>query len=99
MGCIIGEYGKVQVGVLGSANTPNRCGRDVARDVREPDLRCTARRLNLFARVQACMQIIKLLFSAPWSPQGVNTKWAINSVGDLRGIKWLAYGPGTAKIA
>ncbi|MDB5891242.1 MAG: C4-dicarboxylate transporter substrate-binding protein [Polaromonas sp.] len=44
-------------------------------------------------------QGIKLLFSVPWAPQGIFTKREINSVGDLRGIKWRAYSPATAKIA
>ena len=44
-------------------------------------------------------QGIKLLFSVPWAPQGIYTKREINSVGDLRGIKWRAYSPATAKIA
>ena len=44
-------------------------------------------------------QGIKLLFSVPWAPQGIFSKREVNSVGDLRGIKWRAYSPATAKIA
>ena len=44
-------------------------------------------------------QGIKLLFSVPWAPQGIFSKREINSVGDLRGIKWRSYSPATAKIA
>ena len=44
-------------------------------------------------------QGMKLLFSVPWAPQGIYSKREINSVGDLRGIKWRAYSPATAKIA
>ena len=44
-------------------------------------------------------QGIKLLFSVPWAPQGIYSRREINSVGDLRGIKWRAYSPATAKIA
>ncbi len=44
-------------------------------------------------------QGIKLLFSVPWAPQGIFSKREISSVGDLRGIKWRAYSPATAKIA
>ena len=44
-------------------------------------------------------QGIKLLFSVPWAPQGIYSKREINSVGDLRGIKWRAYSPATARIA
>ena len=44
-------------------------------------------------------QGMKLLFSVPWAPQGIYTKKEIASVADLRGIKWRAYSPATAKIA
>lgn len=44
-------------------------------------------------------QGMKLLFSVPWPPQGIYAKKEINSVADLRGIKWRAYSPATAKIA
>ncbi|WP_395699864.1 TRAP transporter substrate-binding protein [Aquabacterium sp.] len=44
-------------------------------------------------------QGMKLLFSVPWPPQGIYTKKLINSVADMRGIKWRAYSPATAKIA
>jgi len=44
-------------------------------------------------------QGIKLLFSVPWAPQGIYVKKEIGSVADLRGIKWRAYSPATAKIA
>lgn len=44
-------------------------------------------------------QNIKLLFTVPWAPQGIYSKKEIGSVADLRGIKWRAYSPATAKIA
>ncbi len=44
-------------------------------------------------------QGMKMLFSVPWPPQGIYTKREISSVADLRGIKWRAYSPATAKIA
>ena len=44
-------------------------------------------------------QGMKLLFSVPWPPQGIYSKKEISSVSDLRGIKWRAYSPATAKIA
>lgn len=44
-------------------------------------------------------QGIKLLFTVPWPPQGIYTKKEISSVADMRGIKWRAYSPATAKIA
>jgi TRAP-type transport system periplasmic protein len=48
---------------------------------------------------QLAGQGMKLLFSVPWPPQGIYTKKPINSVADMRGIKWRAYSPATAKIA
>ncbi len=42
---------------------------------------------------------MKLLFAVAWPSQGIYTKKEINSVADLRGIKWRAYSPATAKIA
>ena len=44
-------------------------------------------------------QGIKLLYTVAWPPQGIYTKKEIASVADLRGIKWRAYSPATAKIA
>ncbi len=44
-------------------------------------------------------QGIKLLYAVAWPPQGIYTKKEIASVADLRGIKWRAYNPATAKIA
>jgi hypothetical protein len=35
----------------------------------------------------------------PWPPQGIYTKKEIQSVADMRGIKWRAYSTATAKIA
>ena len=44
-------------------------------------------------------QGIKVLFMVPWAPQGIYSKKEVSSVADLRGIKWRAYSPATAKIA
>ena len=44
-------------------------------------------------------QGIKALFMVPWAPQGIYVKKEIASVADLRGVKWRAYSPATAKIA
>ena len=35
----------------------------------------------------------------PWPPQGIYVKKEIGSVADMRGLKWRAYSPATAKIA
>jgi TRAP-type C4-dicarboxylate transport system substrate-binding protein len=44
-------------------------------------------------------QGMKLLYAVAWPPQGIYAKKEINSVADLRGIKWRAYSPATGKIA
>lgn len=44
-------------------------------------------------------QGMKMLFSVPWPPQGIYSKKPVTSVADLRGSKWRAYSPATAKIA
>ena len=44
-------------------------------------------------------QGMKLLYAVAWPSQGIFTKKEINSVADLRGIKWRAYSPATGKIA
>jgi TRAP-type C4-dicarboxylate transport system substrate-binding protein len=40
-----------------------------------------------------------LLYSVAWPPQGIYSKKPLNSAADLRGIKWRAYSPSTARIA
>ncbi len=44
-------------------------------------------------------QGMMLLYSVPWPPQGIYSKRPLNSVADLKGIKWRAYSPATARIA
>jgi TRAP-type transport system periplasmic protein len=44
-------------------------------------------------------QGMKLLFSVPWPPQGIYANKPLNSVADMKGLKWRAYSPATAKIA
>ena len=44
-------------------------------------------------------QGIKMLFTVPWPPQGIYSKKLINSAVDMKGIKWRAYSPATARIA
>jgi TRAP-type C4-dicarboxylate transport system substrate-binding protein len=43
-------------------------------------------------------QGIKLLFMVPWAPQGVYTKKDINTIEDMKGLKWRAYNVGTARL-
>ena len=40
-----------------------------------------------------------LLYSVAWPPQGIYTKKPLASAADLKGIKWRAYSPATARIA
>lgn len=43
-------------------------------------------------------QGIMLLFAVPWAPQGVYAKKDINSLDDMKGLKWRSYNVGTARI-
>jgi TRAP-type C4-dicarboxylate transport system substrate-binding protein len=43
-------------------------------------------------------QGIQVLFSVPWGPQGMYAKKDINTIEDMRGLKWRAYNVGTARI-
>jgi TRAP-type C4-dicarboxylate transport system substrate-binding protein len=40
-----------------------------------------------------------LLYAVPWPPQGIFVKKPIQSAADLKGVKWRAYNPATARIA
>ena len=44
-------------------------------------------------------QGMTVLYVVPWPPQGLYTKKPISSAADLKGIKWRAYSPATARIA
>ena len=44
-------------------------------------------------------QGIKPLYAVPWPPQGIFSKKPINNVTDMKGLKWRAYSPATARIA
>ena len=44
-------------------------------------------------------QGMKLLFTVAWPPQGIFINKEIGSVAEMRGLKWRAYSPATAKIA
>jgi TRAP-type C4-dicarboxylate transport system substrate-binding protein len=44
-------------------------------------------------------QGIVVLFAVPWAPQGIYAKKDINTVDDMKGLKWRAYNVGTARIA
>ncbi|MGZ3409450.1 MAG: TRAP transporter substrate-binding protein [Xanthobacteraceae bacterium] len=44
-------------------------------------------------------QGLMVLFSVAWPPQGIFAKNPINSVADMKGLKWRAYNVGTSRIA
>ena len=44
-------------------------------------------------------QGLMLLFGVPWGPQGIYAKKDINSLEDMKGLKWRAYNVGTSRIA
>jgi TRAP-type C4-dicarboxylate transport system substrate-binding protein len=44
-------------------------------------------------------QGMKLLYAVPWPPQGIYTNRKLESAADMKGLKWRAYSPATAKIA
>ena len=44
-------------------------------------------------------QGMMLLYSVAWPPQGIYSKKTLNSAADMKGLKWRAYSPATARIA
>ncbi len=44
-------------------------------------------------------QGMKLLYTVPWPPQGIYSKKPLATVADMKGLKWRAYSPATARIA
>ena len=44
-------------------------------------------------------QGMSLLYAVAWPPQGIYVKKPIASAADLKGVKWRAYSPATARIA
>jgi TRAP-type C4-dicarboxylate transport system substrate-binding protein len=44
-------------------------------------------------------QGLMLLFAVPWGPQGIYAKKDLNTVEDMKGLKWRAYNVGTSRIA
>jgi TRAP-type C4-dicarboxylate transport system substrate-binding protein len=44
-------------------------------------------------------QGLMVLFAVPWPPQGIYAKKDLNTVADMRGLKWRAYNLGTTRIA
>jgi TRAP-type C4-dicarboxylate transport system substrate-binding protein len=42
---------------------------------------------------------LALLYAVPWPPQGIFVARPLASVADMRGLKWRAYSPATARLA
>ena len=62
-----------------------------------------ARKLDLAARPfvekRLAAQGLMLLFTVAWGPQGIYTRKDLNSVADMKGLKFRSYNAGTARIA
>ena len=52
-----------------------------------------------FLEKKLAEQGMMLLYTVAWPPQGIYVKKPINSAADLKGVKWRAYSPATARIA
>jgi len=52
-----------------------------------------------FLEKKLAEQGMSLLYAVPWPPQGIYVKKPISSGADLKGVKWRAYSPATARIA
>jgi len=52
-----------------------------------------------FMEKKLAEQGMALLYAVPWPPQGIYVKKPITSGADLKGVKWRAYSPATARIA
>ncbi|MFZ5782344.1 MAG: TRAP transporter substrate-binding protein [Pseudomonadota bacterium] len=48
---------------------------------------------------KAAAQGMMVLFAVPWPPQGLYAKKEINSLADMKGLKFRAYNRGTSRIA
>jgi TRAP-type C4-dicarboxylate transport system substrate-binding protein len=44
-------------------------------------------------------QGMMVLYAVPWPPQGIYSKKPLASANDMKGLKWRAYSPATARIA
>ncbi|MEP6740712.1 MAG: TRAP transporter substrate-binding protein [Caldimonas sp.] len=67
------------------------------------DSYAAAKKLDAASRpvIQAKLaeQGMMLLYTVPWPPQGIYVNKPISSAADLKGVKWRAYSPATARIA
>ena len=52
-----------------------------------------------FLEKKLAEQGMMVLYAVAWPPQGIYTKRTLNSAADMKGLKWRAYSPATARIA
>ncbi|MFM7025312.1 MAG: TRAP transporter substrate-binding protein [Limnohabitans sp.] len=52
-----------------------------------------------FVEKKLADQGMMVLYAVAWPPEGIYSKKPINTAADLKGIKWRAYSPATARIA
>ena len=52
-----------------------------------------------FLEKKLAEQGMMILYAVAWPPQGIYTKRTLNSAADMKGLKWRAYSPATARIA
>jgi TRAP-type transport system periplasmic protein len=52
-----------------------------------------------FVEKKLAEQGMMVLYAVAWPPQGIYSKKPINSANDMKGLKWRAYSPATARIA
>jgi TRAP-type C4-dicarboxylate transport system substrate-binding protein len=51
-----------------------------------------------FVEKKLASQGIMLLMAVPWAPQGIYAKKELNTIEDMKGLKWRAYNVGTSRI-
>ena len=98
------QSGQAQIGELLMSNLENEspiCGADVvpflASSYAESRKLYQAQKPFVQKKLEA--QGMMLLFAVPWPPQGFYAKKDINSVADLKGLKFRAYNVGTTRLA
>ncbi|MDR1708654.1 MAG: TRAP transporter substrate-binding protein [Candidatus Accumulibacter sp.] len=52
-----------------------------------------------FLEKKLASQGMMVLYTVPWPPQGIFANRVLNTVADMKGLKWRAYSPYTARIA
>ena len=85
-----------------TSRTSGRCSASTASRSSPTATRVAAsstRRRSRRWRRSSAKQGMMLLYTVPWPPQGIYAKKPLNGVADMKGLKWRAYSPATARIA